>query len=154
MKIFQALGSQGAIVVGFVSTAAEILVAFVFLRTFKIIRRREYARLKRSEAEHQRCRAEWDPIFTLRLVTRRWPRVLRPKNLEYKSHPSARILAGSKVQKRIRLIPEERGSRHQATENSASHRGVGQAVNQVSWRYTAEDLLDPTQSAFESVRPK
>jgi len=92
MEIFQALGSQGAIVVGFVSTAAEILVAFVFLRTFKIIRRREYARLKRSEAEHQRCRAEWDPIFTLRLVTRRWPRVLRPKNLEYKSHPSARNL--------------------------------------------------------------
>lgn len=65
MEIFQALGSQGAIVVGFVSSAAEILVAFLFLRTFKIIRRREYARLKATEAEHQRCQPEWDRMFTL-----------------------------------------------------------------------------------------
>jgi hypothetical protein len=56
MEIFQGLGSKGAIVVGFVSTAAEILVAFLFLRTFKIIRRREYARLKGTEAEHQDAR--------------------------------------------------------------------------------------------------
>ena len=65
MEIFQGLGSQGAIVVGFVSTAAEILAAFLFLRTFKIIRRREYARLKGTEAEHQRCQAEWDRMCTL-----------------------------------------------------------------------------------------
>jgi len=65
MEIFQGLGSQGAIVVGFVSTAAEILVAFLFLRTFKIIRRREYARLKGTEAEHQRCQAEWDRMLAL-----------------------------------------------------------------------------------------
>src|ERR1051325_902180 len=65
MEIFQGLGSQGAIVVGFVSTAAEILVAFLFLRTFKIIRRREYVRLKATEAEHQRCQPEWDGMFAL-----------------------------------------------------------------------------------------
>ena len=65
MEIFQGLGSKGAIVVGFVSTAAEILVAFLFLRTFKIIRRREYARLKGTEAEHQRCQAEWDRMLAL-----------------------------------------------------------------------------------------
>ena len=46
MEILQGLGTQGANVVGFVSTAAEILVAFLFLRTFKIIRRCEYSRLK------------------------------------------------------------------------------------------------------------
>ena len=45
MEILQGLGSQGAIVVGFVSTVAEILLAFLFLRSFKIIRRREYGRL-------------------------------------------------------------------------------------------------------------
>ena len=65
MEIFQALGSQGAIVVGFASTAAEIFVAFLFLRTFKIIRRREYAPLKATEAEHQRCHPEWDRMFAL-----------------------------------------------------------------------------------------
>lgn len=65
MEIFQALGSQGAIVVGFIIAAAEILVAFLFWRTFKIIRRREYARLKGTEAEHQRCQPEWDRMFTL-----------------------------------------------------------------------------------------
>ena len=65
MEIFQTLGSQGAIVVGFASTAAEIVVAFLFLRTFKIIRRREYARLKGTEAEHQRCQAEWDRMCSL-----------------------------------------------------------------------------------------
>jgi len=65
MEIFQGLGSQGAIVVGFVSTAAEILAAFLFLRTFKIIRRREYLRLKGTEAEHQKCQAEWDRMCTL-----------------------------------------------------------------------------------------
>ena len=65
MEIFQGLGSKGAIVVGFASTAAEILVAFLFLRTFKIIRRREYARLKGTEAEHQKCQPEWDRMFTL-----------------------------------------------------------------------------------------
>jgi hypothetical protein len=65
MEILQGLGSQGAIVVGFVSTAAEILVGFLFFRAFKIIRRREYARLKATEAEHQRCQPEWDRMFTL-----------------------------------------------------------------------------------------
>ena len=65
MELFQVLGSQGAIVVGFVSTVAEILLAFLFLRSFKIIRRREYGRLKATEAQHQRCQPEWDRMFSL-----------------------------------------------------------------------------------------
>src|ERR1700750_2203262 len=64
MEILQGLGNQSAIVVGFITSAAEILVAFLFLRTFKIIRRREYGRLKDTEAEHQRCQAEWE-MFTV-----------------------------------------------------------------------------------------
>jgi hypothetical protein len=62
MEIFQTLGSQGTILVGFVSTAAEIVVAFLFLRSFKIIGRCEYARLKANAADHLRCHAEWERI--------------------------------------------------------------------------------------------
>ena len=62
MEIFQTLGSQGTILVGFVSTAAEIVVAFLFLRSFKIIGRCEYARLKANAADHLRCHAEWEQI--------------------------------------------------------------------------------------------
>lgn len=65
MEIFQTLGTQAGIAVGLISVAAEILAAFFFLRTFKIIRRREYARLKVTEAEHHRCRAESDSLCTL-----------------------------------------------------------------------------------------
>lgn len=72
MEIFQTLSSQGAILVGFVSTAAEIVVAFLFLRSFKIIRRCEYARLKANQAEHQRCHAEWEQISL-----NNWPKKIR-----------------------------------------------------------------------------
>jgi len=65
MEIFQTVGTAGGIIVGLVSLAAEILVAFWFLRTFKIIRRREYARLQRADADHQICRAESDRVSTL-----------------------------------------------------------------------------------------
>jgi hypothetical protein len=65
MEILQALGTQGGMAVGLVSVVAEILVAYWFLRSFKIIKRREYVRLKGTEAEHQRCQAEWDRMCAL-----------------------------------------------------------------------------------------
>lgn len=65
MEIFQTVGTTGGIIVGFVGLAGEILLAYWFLRTFKIVRRREYTRLQRAEAEHQICRAESDHFSTL-----------------------------------------------------------------------------------------
>ena len=65
MEIFQTVGTTGGIIIGMVSLAVEILVAYWFLRTFKIIRRREYTRLQRAEADHQICRAESDHFSTL-----------------------------------------------------------------------------------------
>jgi hypothetical protein len=56
MEIFQSLGVGGSMLIGSASIVAEILVAYFFLRSFKIIRRREYVRLKNTEAEHQRHR--------------------------------------------------------------------------------------------------
>jgi len=45
--------------------ALEILIAYWFLKTFKIVRRREYVRLQRADAEHQICRAESDRFSTV-----------------------------------------------------------------------------------------
>ena len=61
MGIFQGLG----IAVGLVGIVAAILAIYAFLRSFTIVNRREYDRLKRSATEHQRCQAEWDQISTL-----------------------------------------------------------------------------------------
>ena len=59
------VGTTGGIIAGFAGLAAEILLAYWFLRTFKIVRRREYVRLQRAEAEHQICRAQSDHFSTL-----------------------------------------------------------------------------------------
>lgn len=65
MEFVQALGTQGGMAVGLLSIAAEILLGYWLLRNFKIIRRREYDRLKGTEAEHQRCISEWDRLGTI-----------------------------------------------------------------------------------------
>jgi hypothetical protein len=64
MEIFHALGPQVGMAVGLLSFAAEIILGYWLLRHFKIIRRREYDRLKGTEAEHQRCVAEWGRLCT------------------------------------------------------------------------------------------
>jgi hypothetical protein len=89
MGNLEAVARVLAIFVGLVITAGGAVLAWQWLRLFKIIRRGDYDRLQRAYAEHRRCQAEWDRLCRLRDWEKEIRVASRTRTDPYKIPPEA-----------------------------------------------------------------